>query len=50
MRIRLKRVRDHTIERSAYTRAALSDATRILPMLAVGALVAGTVRSRRRAG
>jgi short-subunit dehydrogenase len=39
----------YTIERSAYTRAALSDATRILPMLAIGAIVAGTVRSMRRA-
>lgn len=39
-----------TLERSAYTRAALSDAARVLPFVAVGALVAATVRTVRRAG
>ena len=38
-----------TIERSTYTRAALSDASRILPVVALGALVATTVRTMRRA-
>ena len=44
------RTRRYTIERSAYTRAALSDAARVLPLLAIGTLVAATVRSIRRAG
>lgn len=39
-----------TIERSAYTRAALSDAGRILPIVALGAIVATTVRTMRKAG
>ena len=39
-----------TMERSAYTRAMLSDAGRILPVVALGALVATTVRSMRKAG
>jgi short-subunit dehydrogenase len=41
--------RRYTIERSAYTRAALSDAGRILPVIAIGALVAAGVRASRRA-
>jgi short-subunit dehydrogenase len=40
----------HTMERSVYTRAALSDAARVLPFVAIGALVAAGVRSMRRAG
>ena len=36
-----------TLKRSAYTRAALSDATRVLPMIAAGALVAAAMRSVR---
>jgi short-subunit dehydrogenase len=40
----------HTMERSAYTRAALSDAARVLPLVAIGALVAATVRTMRKAG
>jgi short-subunit dehydrogenase len=40
----------HTMERSAYTRAALSDAARVLPYVAIGALVAATVRTMRKAG
>ena len=39
----------YTIERSAYTRAALSDAGRILPVIAIGALVAAGVRASRKA-
>jgi short-subunit dehydrogenase len=39
-----------TMERSAYTRAALSDAARVLPLVAVGALVAATIRTMRKAG
>jgi hypothetical protein len=38
----------HTMKRSTYTRAALSDAGRALPVLAVGALVAA-VAARRKA-
>jgi short-subunit dehydrogenase len=36
-----------TINRSAYTRAALSDVGRVLPLIAVGALVAAGVRTIR---
>jgi short-subunit dehydrogenase len=39
-----------TMERASYTRAAMSDVARLIPMLALGALVAGAVRSMRRAG
>ena len=38
----------YTMERAAYTRAAMSDATRVLPVLAVGALVAGALRAMRK--
>jgi len=38
-----------TMERSSYTRAAMSDVARLIPMIAVGALVAGAVRSMRKA-
>ena len=41
--------RRYTMERSLYTRAAMSDVTRALPAIAVGALVAATVRAMRRA-
>jgi short-subunit dehydrogenase len=36
--------------RSSYTRAAMSDVARLVPVIAVGALVAGAVRSMRTAG
>jgi short-subunit dehydrogenase len=39
----------HVWRRSTYTRAALSDVGRALPILALGALVAATVSSMRRA-
>ena len=40
----------HTVmERSSYTRAAMSDVVRLMPMVAVGALVAGAVRAMRTA-
>jgi short-subunit dehydrogenase len=38
----------YTIERATYTRAAMSDVTRVLPVLAIGALVAGTIRTMRK--
>jgi short-subunit dehydrogenase len=38
------------LERSSYTRAAMSDVVRLMPMIAVGALVAQAVRSMRKAG
>jgi short-subunit dehydrogenase len=44
------RTRHMTFERSAYTRAATSDLVRLMPLLAVGALVAGTIRSMRKGG
>lgn len=34
--------------RSSYTRAAMSDVVRLLPVIAIGAVVAGTVSSMRR--
>jgi short-subunit dehydrogenase len=40
----------HVMGSSAYTRAALSDVGRVLPMIALGALVAATVRSMKKAG
>ena len=40
----------YTVERSAYTRAALSDAARMLPLLALGAVVAGSVHAMRKTG
>jgi short-subunit dehydrogenase len=39
-----------TLPRSAYTRAALSDVGRALPMLAFGAIVAATIRNLQKAG
>jgi hypothetical protein len=39
---------DHTLERATYTRAAMSDVTRVMPALAVGMLVAGTIRAIRK--
>jgi short-subunit dehydrogenase len=36
-------------ERSSYTRAAMSDVARLMPMLALGAAVAGAVRVMRKA-
>jgi short-subunit dehydrogenase len=44
------RTKHMIMERSAYTRAAMSDVARLLPVLAVGAVVAGAVRSVRKAG
>jgi short-subunit dehydrogenase len=38
-----------TLERSAYTRAALSDVRRVLPVVALGTLVAAGMRTWRRA-
>ena len=38
----------YTMERSAYTRAAISDVTRVLPIIALGALVAGSIRAMRK--
>jgi len=38
------------MERSSYTRAAMSDVARLMPAIAVGALVAGAVRSRQKSG
>jgi hypothetical protein len=35
---------------SAYTRAAMSDFGRALPVLALGAIVAASVRAMRKAG
>jgi short-subunit dehydrogenase len=43
------RTRHTTMERSSYTRAAMSDATRLIPVIAVGALAAGAVRWMRNA-
>lgn len=37
----------YTRERSAYTSAALSDAARVLPFVAIGALVAATLKNMR---
>lgn len=39
----------HTFEHSAYTRAALSNVGRVLPLIAAGAIVAATIRGMRRA-
>jgi hypothetical protein len=44
------RTTHRVMERSTYTRAAMSDAARLMPMIALGALVAGAVRSTRQAG
>jgi short-subunit dehydrogenase len=38
------------MKRSAYTRAAMSDVGRALPVIAVGAMVAAGLRARKRAG
>jgi hypothetical protein len=35
------------MKRSAYTRAAMSDVGRLMPLIALGVLVTGVVRSRR---
>jgi short-subunit dehydrogenase len=43
------RTNRHTMERSLYTRAALSDAARVLPFVAIGALVAAAVGTMRKA-
>jgi hypothetical protein len=43
------RTTHHTIRRSAYTRAAMSDVGRVLPVLALGALVAASVHTLRKA-
>jgi short-subunit dehydrogenase len=39
----------HEMRRSAYTRAAMSDAGRMLPILALGAIAAGVLSTMRRA-
>jgi short-subunit dehydrogenase len=39
----------YTMRRSAYTRAALSDVGRVLPFIAAGAVVAASLRARRKA-
>jgi short-subunit dehydrogenase len=39
----------YTLRRSAYTRAALSDVGRVLPLIAAGAVVAASLRAIRRA-
>ena len=39
-----------TLERSTYTRAAMSDMARLLPVIAFGALLTGAVRSLRHSG
>jgi len=39
-----------TMRRSWYTRAAMSDVARLMPVIAAGALVAGAVRSMRKRG
>jgi len=39
-----------TLERSSYTRAAMSDIVRLLPVIAAGAVAAAAVRSMRKAG
>jgi short-subunit dehydrogenase len=44
------RTRHMTFERSSYTRAAMSDVARLMPVIAVGALVAGAIRTMRKAG
>ncbi len=36
-------------ERSSYTRAAMSDAARLVPMIALGAVIAGVIHSMRKA-
>jgi short-subunit dehydrogenase len=40
----------HVMRRTAYTRAALSNVGRTLPLIAIGVLIAASVRSRRKAG
>lgn len=40
----------YVMKRSAYTRAVMSDVGRALPVIAIGALVAASVRAMRRAG
>jgi hypothetical protein len=37
------------MRRSTYTRAAMSDVGRVLPVIAIGALVAASVRALREA-
>jgi short-subunit dehydrogenase len=46
---RYGRTQHHVMRRSAYTRAAISDVGRVLPVLALGALVAGSIRAMREA-
>lgn len=38
----------HTMRRSAYTRAAMSDVARMLPVIAAGAIMAASVRAMRQ--
>jgi len=44
------RTERHVMQSSAYTRAAMSDVGRVLPMLAIGALVAAGISAMRKAG
>jgi short-subunit dehydrogenase len=46
---RYGRTEHHVFRRSAYTRAAMSDVGRVLPVIAIGALVAASVRALREA-
>ena len=43
------RTEHHVMRRSAYTRAAMSDVGRVLPLIAIGTLVAASVRALREA-
>jgi short-subunit dehydrogenase len=43
------RTEHHVMRRSTYTRAAMSDVGRVLPVIAIGALVAGGIRAMREA-
>ena len=44
------RTERHMMRSSAYTRAAMSDVGRVLPVLAMGALVAAGISAMRKAG
>jgi short-subunit dehydrogenase len=46
---RYGRTEHHVMRRSTYTRAAMSDVGRVLPVIAIGALVAASVRALRQA-
>ena len=44
------RTERHMMSSSAYTRAAMADVGRVLPVLAIGALVAAGISAMRKAG